>query len=236
MINLTKTALVAKTALASALLVAAGSQTVFAQAAAPAASGPLVPGIAVANLDAVIGNSNAFKTAQQQRPTTYKAQYDQAEARRKALAAQIQPMVTKFTTDRQAATPNQASLQQQAQAIQNLQQSGQAELERILQPVALSEAYVTEQISDKLDQAVKNAMAKGKISLLLNPQAIVALNNNAYNLNQQILNELNTLIPSAQLVPPAGWEPREMREAREQQAAAAAGQPAAPAAGQTPGR
>jgi hypothetical protein len=56
---------------------------------------------------------------------------------------------------------------------------------------------------------------------------VLAVNNNAYNLNQDILNELNTLLPSAQLVPPTGWEPRELREARAQQAAAAGQQPAA---------
>jgi hypothetical protein len=36
-----------------------------------------------------------------------------------------------------------------------------------------------------------------------------------------VLNEVNALIPSAQLVPPDGWLPREQRQ---QQAAAAAAQ------------
>lgn len=215
-------------ALAAGLLMASGAPVAYAQAA----SAPAITGIAVANLDAVIANSNAFRTAQQQRPTTYKAQLDQAEARRNALTAQLQPLVNKFNTDRQAANPNQTSLGQQAETIQRLQQSGQAELERILEPVALSEAYVQEQISDKLDQAVKTAMTKNKVSLLLNPQAIVALNNNAYNLNQAILTELNALLPSAQLVPPQGWEPREVREARAAQQQA--GQQ--PSGTQQPGR
>ncbi|MBM3596227.1 MAG: OmpH family outer membrane protein, partial [Alphaproteobacteria bacterium] len=37
------------------------------------------------------------------------------------------------------------------------------------------------------------------------------------------------LLPAAQLVPPQGWEPREIREARAQQVAAAGQQPAAAA-------
>ena len=98
-----------------------------------------------------------------------------------------------------------------------------------MQPVGLSEAYVQEQIADKLDAAVKAAMAKKKISLLLSPQAVTAFNNNGYNLSQDIVNELNTLIPSATLVPPAGWEPREVREQRAQQQAAQGQQGAAPA-------
>ena len=217
-----------KAALAAGLMLATSSVPALAQA-----TGPVVAGIGVANLDAVVANSNAFKTAQTQRPVTYKTQIDQAEARRKQIGTQLQPMVEKFNRERGAANANtpaaQASLAQQAQTLQQIQDSGQRELQTILQPVALSEAYVQEQINEKLDQAVKNAMTKGKVSLLLNPQAILAMNNNAYNLNQTILTELNTLIPSAQLVPPAGWEPREVREQRAAQAAQQGAAPAAPA-------
>jgi Skp family chaperone for outer membrane proteins len=214
---------------AAAGLMFAVAHPAIAQAQAQA-SGPLVPGLAVADLDGVVASSNAYRTAQQQRQTTYKAQYDQAEARSKQLNAQIQPLADKFNRDRAAPNANQAALQQQAAQIQQIQSAGQQELRQMLQPVAMSEAYVQEQISDKLDQAVKNAMAKNKVSILLSPQAVLALNNNAYNLNQAILTELNTLIPSATLVPPAGWEPREVREARAQQQA----QGAAPAQAQKP--
>lgn len=221
-----------------ALAAPAAAQQRPAAAAAPA--GVIAPGVAVANLEAVVANSAAFKTAQVQRPVTYKAQYDQAEARRAQIAAQMKPLIDKFQADRAAATPNTASLQQQAQTIQQIEQAGNAELQKILEPVGLSEAYVQEQINDKLVQAVTNAMNKSKITLLLNPQALIKADN-AYNLNQAILNELNALLPSAQLVPPAGWVPREEREARAAQAAqgqpaAAAGAPARPAGPQPEGR
>jgi Skp family chaperone for outer membrane proteins len=197
-------------------LMLAAAQPALAQAQA-AQSGPLVPGLGVADLDSAIATSNAFRAAQQQRQAQYKPQVDQAEARRKAISAQLQPLVDKFNKDRAAPGANQAALQQQYQQIQQIQQAGEQELRQILQPVGYSEAYVQEQIGEKLDQAVKNAMAKKKISLLLSPQAVLALNNTAYNLNPDIVAELNTLIPSATIVPPAGWEPREVREARAQQ-------------------
>ncbi len=219
--NLIKTALLSGLA---ALAVAAPAAAQQRPAAAAAPAGPVAPGIAVANLEAVVANSAAFKTAQGQRPTTYKAQYDQAEARRVQITAQLKPLVDKFQTDRAAASPNNASLQQQAQTIQQIQEAGQAELQKILEPVGLSEAYVQEQINEKLVQAVTNAMTKSKVTMLLNPQALIKADN-VYNLNQSILTELNVLLPSAQLVPPAGWVPREEREARA--AAAAQGQPAA---------
>lgn len=218
-----------KSAFVATLLAAA---TIAAPAIAQTGSTPplaVAPGIGVANLEAVVANSNAYKVAQTQRLTTYKAQFDAAEARRKAIAAQLQPMADKFNKDRAAPGANQDSLRQQAGTIQQLQQSGQQELQGILQPVALSEAYVQEQINDKLVTAVQNAMAKRKISLLVNPSAIISANN-AYNLNQSVLDDLNVLLPSTQIVPPAGWEPREQREQRAAEAAQAAGGAPAPAA------
>ena len=209
--------------LAVASLMLAGSQFV---AVAPAAA-QAVRGIAVANPTAIVSLSNAFKVADQQRPVTYKAQIDQANARKNQIEAQLRPMATKLQADAQAASPNQAALQQQYGQIQQIEQSGQNEINQILQPVALSRAYVVEQIGDKLEQATKAAMAKQKIEVLLDSGAVINAGQ-TYNLNQAILNELNTLLPSAQLVPPAGWLPRQQREqlAAQQQAAPAAALPA----------
>ena len=232
MTNMFKSALLAGLA-AIAVASPAAAQQRPAAAAAPA--GPVVPGMAVANLEAIVANSAAFKTAQAQRPVTYKAQYDSAEARRTAIAGQLRPLIEKFQRDRAVPNANQQALQVQAEAIQRIEQSGNQELQTILQPVGLSEAYVQEQINEKLAAAVSAAMTKQKITMLLNPQAIISASN-VYNLNQAILNELNTLMPTAQLVPPAGWEPREVREQRAAQAAQQGGQPAAPAGPQPEGR
>ena len=120
-----------------------------------------------------------------------------------AIAGNDDLVVDKFNADRQAAKPNQTALQQQATQIQQIQASGEREIQQILAPVALSQAYVNEQIEDKLDAAVKSAMTKKKVSILLSPEAILAVNGGAYNLNQDILNELNAALPSAQLVPPS---------------------------------
>lgn len=208
-----------KFALAAGFAFAAVSPAAVAPAAAQ-----VVKGIGVVSLPAVVANSNAFKTAQTQRPVTYKPQIDQANARQAAIQAQLQPLVTKFNADRQA-NPNNPALQQQANAIQAIQQSGQQELQQLVAPVALSEAYVTEQIEEKLDTAVQNAAKRKNVQLILDPtQGAVLYADAAYNMTQDVLNELNTLLPSAQLVPPQGWLPRQLRE--QQAAAAAQGQPA----------
>ncbi|WP_206238949.1 OmpH family outer membrane protein [Novosphingobium terrae] len=223
-------ALLAGTAQAA---LAAPKPAAAAPAAAPAAAGVKagVNGIAFAYLDAIIENSAANRAADAQRPTTYKAQIDQAEARRKQLVAQIQPMVDKYNKDAAAPGANAAAIQQQGETIQKLQESGQQELQKILEPVNLSRAYVREQILDKLDASIQAAMQKNGVTLLLDPRAKLA-SSNAYDLSRAILTEVDAAIPNAQLVPPAGWLPREVREqqAQQQQAAAAAGG-AAPAAG-----
>lgn len=204
-----------KPVLAAGLVLAAATPI----AAVPAAA-QVVKGVGVVSLPAVIANSNAYKVAEQQRPVTYKPQIDQATARRQAIAAQLQPMYQKIQTDQQNNVA-QAQLQQQAAAIQQIEQAGQRELQQILQPVGLSQAYVQEQVEDKLDEAVQAAARKKNITLILdaaNGQVVFA--DAAYNITQAVLDELNTLLPSAQLVPPEGWVPREVRQQREAAAAA----------------
>lgn len=192
-----------------------------APAALPvAANAQVVAGIGIANPDAIVANSAAFQAAEQQRPVTYKAQIDAAEARRAQIQAQLDPLIAKYQADAQVANPNQASLQAQAQQIQQIQQSGEAEMNRLLQPVAMSRAYVLEQISGKLADAMKAAQTKRKITLILSPASIVSADQ-AYNLNQDILTELNRLVPTAQLVPPADWKPAAQRQAEAAQAAQA---------------
>ena len=203
----------------------------LAALAAPVAIAPAaaqtVAGIGIVNAPLVIANSAAFKTAQTQRPVTYKAQIDQANARRAAIGAQLEPLYTKLQADSRAANPNQASLQQQAAAIQQIEQNGQRELNQILAPVQLSQAYVEEQIADKLSDAITAAATKRKVTLILSPDSVIFADNAAYNMNQAVLTELDALIPNAQLVPPQGWLPREMREQQQQQQQAAGQQPAA---------
>ena len=208
-------------ALVAALsLGASGAALAAPKAAASApAGGTVVAGLGWANIEAAEAGTTAFKTAEAQRPVTYKAQYAQAEARSQALRAQLKPLVDKYNADAAAAGgANSAALQQQAQAIQQIQQNGQAELQRIMQPVAYSQAYVAEQIEGKLQQAVDTAMAARGVTILLKPDALLQARSASYNLTPDITAQLNTLVPTAQLVPPAGWEPRELREARAQQA------------------
>jgi Skp family chaperone for outer membrane proteins len=168
-----------------------------------------------------------------QLPVTYKAQIDAVNTRRNQITAQLKPLFDKFEADQKAAKPDQNALRAQAAQIQQLEQSGEREIQQLAEPLNVAQQYIIEQISDKLTTATQAAMTKRKITLVLDSQSVLKADG-VYNLNQDILNELNTLIPSAQLVPPAGWKPRAQREAEAQQAAQAGG--AAPAAAAPAGR
>jgi len=205
-----------------------------AAAAAPAPAGAAVTGIGWADIEQAEAGSAAYKTAEAQRPVQYKQYYDQAETRRQQLAAQLKPLYDKIKADSALPNPNQASLQQQAAAIQQIENAGRTELQRILLPVGYSQAYVAEQIEGKLQQAVNTAMAKRGVTLLFKPDALHQVNGAAYNITGDIVTELNVLIPAAVLSPPAGWEPAQVREARAREAAAAGGQPAAAAPAPAP--
>ncbi|MFP5395051.1 MAG: OmpH family outer membrane protein [Alphaproteobacteria bacterium] len=225
------------TALALALVSPAMAQKADKNAPAAPSAGPVVAGIGVANLNAAVAASNAYQVAGQQRQTTYKATYDAAQARATQIEAELKGLVDKFNADKAAKKPD-AILQQSYVAVQQRQERGKEEIRQILMPVMLSEAYVEEQITDKLDQAVQAAMTKRGVSILLQPETVIA-RANGYEMTPAIIAELNALIPSANLVPPQGWVPRQVREqqAAQQQAQPAAAAPAArPAAPQTDGR
>ena len=223
-----------KPALAAGLAAAAlASPAMLAPAAAQQ-----VAGIGVVSPQAVLVYSTAFQTAQQQRPATYKTQIDQANARRQAIATQLRPLYERLQNESRAANAaqNQAALQQQYSQIQQIEASGQQELNQILEPVQLSQAYVEEQITDQLSTAIQNAATKKNVTLVITPESVLYAAA-PYNMNQDVLAELNALIPAAQLVPPQGWLPREMREQQAAEAPAqGAQQPAASNAAPVSGR
>ncbi|HEX7821602.1 MAG TPA: OmpH family outer membrane protein [Sphingobium sp.] len=187
-------------------------------------------GIAVADVDRAVATSNAYTIARTQMETTYKVQIDQFNARKTALETDLKNKQDALSAAAKAAgtTPTpavRAQLQGQYDALQAGQQSAQAELQRIGQPVGLAQAYVEEQIASKLTDALKNAMAAAKVDLVIKPDSTVSFQPSV-DITAQVKAQLDTLVPSASIVPPAGWRPG----GQQQGAAPAAVAPAAPTA------
>ncbi len=176
--------------------------------------------IAVANYQAAIVQSQAYQTAVIQMKTTYKADIDASNARAKAIEVELKPLVDAYNTAAKKPGASAVSVQPQALALQNKQKSAQQEIARLQQRVTLATRYVEEQVGEKLNDAIKAAMKAKKVDLVLQPQAVVA-REPYVDITSSIVLELNKLVPSASITPPAGWRPGQAK----QQAAPAAAQP-----------
>jgi Skp family chaperone for outer membrane proteins len=183
---------------------AAGLALSTAIVAVPAAA--QVNAIGVANLDAAVQRSTAWTTAMTQMQTTYKATIDQLNARETAIRNELQPLATKLQNDAKAPNANQQALQQQYNTIQQRQTAAQQELAKIGQPVARARAYVEEQIVGKLDDALRAAMTKKNVSLVVRPEAALSYQP-AADITADVTTELNRLVPSVSITPPANWQP-----------------------------
>jgi Skp family chaperone for outer membrane proteins len=200
----------------------------LAALAIPAAAHAQATSIGVANLDQAVERSGAYTLAVSQIKTTYKAQIDAFDARSKVLNTEIQPLITAFQTAQRAPNANQQALQTQATQIQTRQQNAQRELQQLYLPIGRAQAYAEEQVVAKLDQALKAAMNAKRIGLVLQPQATVSYQPVA-DITNDIIGELNKLVPSVGIVPPANWQPGGQGQAPgAAPAVPVPGQPAAP--------
>lgn len=206
------------------LLLAAALVTPGAFTAATATA--QVAGIAVGDPEAAVANSKAWATARTQIQTTYKAQLDQANTRRQAITTELQPLVAAYQKAAAAPGATEASLRTQAQAIQTREQTANAELQRLTAPASRAQAYAIEQISAKLPDAVNGAVRAKNVSLLLRPNAALFAQPTT-DITSAITAELDRLVPSVGITPPANWQPGQQGEGA---SAAAATAPAAPVA------
>jgi Skp family chaperone for outer membrane proteins len=174
--------------------------------------------VAYSDYEAMVGLSNAYKTADAQIKATYKAQSEAIDSRAKVLDAELNAMRVRLQADFKA-NPNNPALAAQAQAIRQKEEGGKAEIQNMSVPILRAYAFVEEQISAKLDAAVRQAMTKKRVALLIK-RDVVLQDTPGMNLTPDIVAELNTMLPSVSINVPAAWQPG--------QAGAAAG--AAPAA------
>jgi Skp family chaperone for outer membrane proteins len=189
-------------------------------------------GIAVADVRVAAAKSAAFTTAMSQIEVTYKAQIDARDTRANTLQAELNLLVAKFNEEQKKTPQNRAALEAAAKAVQDKRQSANAEVGQLSQQVDLAVAYVEDQISVRMNDAIRAAMRRLKVDLLLNPDAVLA-REPAVDITDAVVADLNAILPNVGIVPPAGYQPGQLVQAKNQElvnaARAAAGQPAAPA-------
>jgi Skp family chaperone for outer membrane proteins len=199
-----------------------------------AAAGAQAQTVAIADPQAAVAETKAFKAAMQQIRTQYKTQLDQAEARRTALQKEMDPLVLQMDTNRDG-TVSEEEVNSAAAAktpafttVQQKQTAAQQELARLEQPAARAQAYAVEQITGKLQAATQSAIAKRNVTVLLRPAAVMFVQPTS-DLTPVITSELDAVIPTVSVTPPANWQPGQQQAAGAAPAGAAAA-PAAPAA------
>jgi Skp family chaperone for outer membrane proteins len=167
---------------------------------------PALAQVAVADLEGAVAQSAAFQAAEGQIKTMYKTQIDAFNARQQALATQLKPLQTEIETlQRNPATP-QATLQAKANAFRTQQQNAQVELQRLATPFGRPTAYAQAQVSEKLSDAVKAAMTGKSVKVIVQPDSTIAFAPDA-NLTPDIVTQLNTLVKTVSITPPANWQP-----------------------------
>lgn len=162
-------------------------------------------GIGTASLDDAVARSNAAVLANNQINLTYKAQIDAAQAKANAYNSELAGMRTALETAAKQPNANQAALQQQAKAYQDRQAYAQQDIGNMTRNVQLATEYSRSQIVAKLDQAVKQAMAKRGVRVLLKPDALIITTDQSIDITTDVINELNTVVPSVSIDVPAGW-------------------------------
>lgn len=162
--------------------------------------------VAVADLEAAVQQSAAVQNAETQIKATYKAQIDAFNAKQQALMTQLKPLQNEIETlQANPATPR-ATLEAKVNAFRTQQASAQSELQKLAAPFARPTAYAQAQVGEKLSDAIKAAMTAKGVKIIISPEATLAVAPDA-NLNPEIVNQLNNMVKTVSITPPANWQP-----------------------------
>ncbi|MBC9031760.1 OmpH family outer membrane protein [Sphingomonas sp. JC676] len=175
-----------------------------------------VSGIATANLSAVVYKSKAFTGARQQISTTYKASFDQREARIAALQKELEPMqaqlLAQFDTNKdgklnqaeQAAL--QASKSPTLDKFKAAQDAAEADVARLTNPAARAQLFAIEGILRQYDAAQLRVVTAKKVNVVLSPEVFLYAPDSA-DITDAIVADLDKNAPTVSIQPPADWQP-----------------------------
>lgn len=200
-------------------ILAASALAIATLSVSPLLSAPAIAqakGVAVADVRVAAARSNAFQTASKQIETTYKAQIDQQQSRGQTLQAEINVLIAKYNEEIKKTPRNETAVQAAGKAVQDKQRAAQTELGQIGAPIDLAIAYVEDQISVRMNEAIKAAMTAKKVDLLVNPEAVIARENNV-DITDAVVAELNRILPNVSTAVPAGYQPGQLVQQRNQQ-------------------
>lgn len=214
-----------------------------------------VAGIAYANPTTVVATSKAFAAARGQISTTYKASFDQIEARRAAAQKESEPLLNQLDTNKDGKlSQDEIKTAQNAKSpvidkLKTTQDAADADIAKLTNPAARAELFAIESILRQYEAAQLRVVTAKKINVVLSPEVFMYAPDSA-DISSSITAEIDKTTPTVSIQPPADWQPsrdtlsiqqqlvqlaqmrayQAQQQAQQQGAPAAAGtRPAAPA-------
>ncbi|WP_213981733.1 OmpH family outer membrane protein [Sphingomonas sp. dw_22] len=195
-----------KTRILAALLAAPAALAFAAPANAQ------VAGIAYANPTTVVAGSKAFGAARQQIATTYKASFDQIEARRTAAQKEAEPLLTQLDTNKDGKISQdeikaaQAAKNPVLDKIKTAQDAADADIAKLTNPAARAELFAIESILRQYEAAQLRVVTAKKINVVLSPEVFMYAPDSA-DISSSITAEIDKTTPTVSIQPPADWQP-----------------------------
>ena len=184
-----------KTLLISAALVASIMPTAAVAQAIPGAV------IAVVDLEKVTSQCNACKTA----TAALRSQATALQSRQQALVAPLQTeqkaIQAAIDALPQGKEPD-AALKQRAAAFQTKYQQAQEEVARSEQQIQRNQAYINQQVREKLGPIYSQVMQRRGANLMVETGTTLATST-ALDVSNDVLAALNTAMPTLQTTAPA---------------------------------
>lgn len=168
--------------------------------------------IGVVNAPAAIAASNALRTAYQQIGQTYSAQITQIQQKQQQAETLLQQLDTNSDGNLDQTEQQAAQNAPQAQQIQTLER----EIAQLSNQVDSARVYAVQQILQQYGASLQTVVSQDNLQLVLSPDS-VAWSAPAANINEKVVNALNSRVPSVQITPPQGWQPSQQAVAAFQQ-------------------
>ena len=169
-------------------------------------------GTAVVDFEKAINDTAAFKAATTQIQAQYKTQIDAFNARSQAINTELAPAQTEIQTLQQNPATAKATLDAKVAAYRTRATTAQSELARLAQPFGRPTAYAREQVAEKVEAALRAAMAAKRVNLIVNPEAVVLATPGA-DITPDLTAQLNTVVKTVSTTPPANWQPGQRQQA-----------------------
>jgi Skp family chaperone for outer membrane proteins len=191
-----------------AMLLAAPAALAFTAPANAQVAGSL----AYANPTTVVATSKAFGAARQQIATTYKASFDQIEARRAAAQKEAEPLLTQLDTNKDGKlSPEEIKAAQTAKSpvidkLKASQDSAEADIAKLTNPAARAELFAIESILRQYEAAQLRVVTAKKIGVVLSPEVFMYAPDSA-DISSAIVAEIDKVSPTVSIQPPADWQP-----------------------------